>query len=209
MQKLLQESIRFYEQWQKATPLGEAYVRPLITELKLLKTAKKIRPFMPPVVEQWLGHTLEMTTHPSCQSLIEVLKELATELKWVPSPENYISPEFAKGFAYTQLVGHAHRKVESALYESNKVALGFSIQAPGYFYPPHYHKAVEFYTPLTGTAVWQLGANEPKPQPPGAHIFHDSDVPHAMETTEEPLLTIWAWIGDLKSPTVVPQREWL
>ena len=62
---------------------------------------------------------------------------------------------------------------------------------------------------LTGKSRWQLGHNRPKSQPLGTYIFHESDVPHAMETSAEPLLTVWAWMGDLEPPILFPAAEWL
>ncbi|MEM7334237.1 MAG: dimethylsulfonioproprionate lyase family protein [Chloroflexota bacterium] len=209
MQKLLQETIRFFEQWLEMTSVGVEHLRPSIDALKKLGEPVDRETFIPPLVKQWLEPCLQMPTASHCEPLMMVLREVAWQMKWIPSPANYISPDFAKGFAYAQLVGHPHRAVESAVYLSDEVAVGLSIQAPRLFYPPHHHPAIEFYMPLAGTAVWQLGTDKPQPQSPGAAIFHDTMVSHGMQTQDEPMLTIWAWTGELNSPPVVTKREWL
>ena len=135
MNDLLQETIRFYEGWLATATTEADYLRPLIHELKTLRKKEERTPFISPVVENWLEKSLQMPTAPQCEPLIQQLREKGRQLKWVPSPDNYINPEFAKGFAFTQLVGHSHREIESAYFLSNTVAMGFSIQAPGSLLP--------------------------------------------------------------------------
>lgn len=79
--------------------------------------------------------------------------------------------------------------------------VGFTLMAPDTFYPLHNHPAVELYFVLAGTAEW---ITPPSQQfaPTGALILHKSNQPHAMRTTHEPLLALYAWSGDITSPAV-------
>lgn len=206
---LLQALIHFFEFWVASKHIGADSVAQLLEGLMLLKHQREIRPFLPPTVQNWLPTALLAHPPQHCQDVLNALAQTYQQLKWIPSPPDYINPQFGQGFAYTQLVGPPIREIESAFYPSNKVAAGFSIQAPYHFYPPHQHQAVEFYTPLSGTAVWQNGHQSPTSQQPGAFIFHQSNIPHAMETLADPLLCLWAWVGELDRFPTVTSRSWL
>ena len=79
--------------------------------------------------------------------------------------------------------------------------VGFTLMAPDTFYPLHNHPAVELYLVLSGTAEW-IAPPSHRFAPPGALILHESNQPHAMRTTHEPLLALYAWSGDITSPAV-------
>jgi hypothetical protein len=97
---------------------------------------------------------------------------------------------------------------------SEKVALGFLIQGPNTYYPPHGHAARELYIVLggggwfrTGPGDHRGGGNQPGgnsdwiERRPGSCVFHDSHVCHAMWTGTEPLLALYTWTGDIVAPS--------
>jgi hypothetical protein len=97
--------------------------------------------------------------------------------------------EFLQGYGWTELIGLR------GPIPSTQVAVGFLLLGPGITYPPHAHEAVELYLPLSGTALWQQGAGAFAPVPPGTPIRHDTWVPHAMQTGDQPLLAAYVWRG--------------
>ena len=50
---------------------------------------------------------------------------------------------------------------------------------------------------MSGTALWQAGDQPLEIRPPGASFEHLDRIDHATQTTDEDLLALWAWRGDL------------
>ncbi|MDB9753834.1 dimethylsulfonioproprionate lyase family protein [Oceanospirillaceae bacterium] len=93
--------------------------------------------------------------------------------------------------AYIELVGPEGVKF------SDQFRFGIYWQQAHTFYPKHRHDALELYHIISGTALWQRGDQDFKPQTPGASFEHLDRIDHALKTKDEDLLAIWAWRGDL------------
>jgi hypothetical protein len=76
---------------------------------------------------------------------------------------------------------------------SDEVCLGVTLIAPHTLYPLHRHNAVETYFVLSGTATW-TAAGRSQTQPPGSFILHPSNIVHAMQTWDEPLLAVYTLV---------------
>jgi dimethylpropiothetin dethiomethylase len=74
---------------------------------------------------------------------------------------------------------------------------GLFLQMADFFYPGHRHEAEELYLVLSGTAEWILEASDPARRPPGSFVHHRPWQVHAMNTTDEPLLAMWGWSGNI------------
>ena len=85
-----------------------------------------------------------------------------------------------------------------APFGSGKVCLGITAIGPNTRYPEHRHPAVETYFVLSGRARW-TAAGVSQEHAPGAFILHPSNVVHAMETGEEPLIAAYTWTGDIET----------
>ena len=201
--------IQYFERWVETSGARAEALRLVVDEMKGLGDAVEIRPNSAPVTRNWLADALRQPSTAQGNALIAELVRTHRQLNWKPAPLEYVGEAFSSGFAFTQLFGQAHDVPNGVPFVSDKIAGGFSLQAPNLFYPPHYHKSAEFYGVLTGTARWQLGHSAPEAQPPGNYIFHDSNLPHAMKTDAEPLLCVWAWYGDLDAPIKFPSQKWL
>lgn len=128
--------------------------------------------------------------HPLARTLGTGLKNLDWTEGELPMPATF------KGqYAFVTLIGEGTAEPDERLY------FGLYLQAPSAHYPSHWHRAEELYYVLSGTASWQQGAGMPARRPPGTLIHHRPDEPHVMETHAEPLLAMWAWIGDLSPST--------
>lgn len=101
----------------------------------------------------------------------------------------------ADRIAFAEIIGP-----KAPLTEPNS-RLGFTLMAPHTFYPMHAHPAVELYLVVSGHAAW-LSPGTEEVVPPGGFVLHRTALPHAMRTTDEPLLALYAWQGDLDSPSV-------
>lgn len=200
MNTLLPLLIDVYEHWLANCEAGQGHFRAVLDHMRDLGAAQPVSPNVLPVVPEYLGKAAELATEPELTDLISTLLRVGDQLDWITTPADYVGSEFADNFAFVQLAGPPILGARPIMYPSEKIAFGFSLQAPNIFYPRHKHKAIEFYGVLAGTALWQLGDEPWQAKPPGSFIFHDSDVIHAMQTQEQPLLTTFAWIGDLLAP---------
>jgi quercetin dioxygenase-like cupin family protein len=104
--------------------------------------------------------------------------------------------DLSAAIAFSQIVGPA------GLLRSERLRLGLNLIAPGTDYPAHAHPAVETYLVVSGTALWRLGDQPPRVEPPGSLIFHPGGTAHSMRTWGEPLLAVYSWSGDVLSPSV-------
>jgi quercetin dioxygenase-like cupin family protein len=130
-------------------------------------------------------------------AIIEALKPVVYCLPWQYTyPARADAPGLGQNIAFAEIIGPA------APLPSERVCLGLTLIAPGTRYPEHHHPATELYHVLAGSALWTADG-ETQRQPPGAFILHPSQIEHAMETREEPLLAVYAWTGpDVRTTSV-------
>jgi hypothetical protein len=120
------------------------------------------------------------------RSLCVSVERLRNELQWRQNP-NYADAEFLDGYAYCELIGprgHLHH---------SDVALGLLLLGPHITYPEHVHEAAEIYAVVAGQAEWLQGDRMWRGRAPGELIHHASMEPHAMRTSDQPLLAAYLW----------------
>ena len=101
--------------------------------------------------------------------------------------------DLAERIAFAELIG------PRAPLAAPDCRAGFTLMAPGTFYPLHAHPAIELYLVISGHAEWTTPEAE-RIVPPGEFVLHRSNQPHAMRTFAEPLLALYGWSGDLDTP---------
>ena len=122
------------------------------------------------------------------------LLDLAEGLPW--TDRNFAMPgSFAGRYAYVEIVG------PTGVLAHDGFRFGLYLQTLNSFYPSHSHAAEELYFVLSGIAQWQRGDRPFAAQDVGNAIHHRPWESHAMRTAAEPLLAIWAWVGDLRTET--------
>ncbi len=104
---------------------------------------------------------------------------------------------FSRNYALTTVIG------EGGLLPLDKVYTGFSLQARDTYYPPHAHHAEESYWIIGGNGDWKVGTKPWFAVKPGDSIYHESGARHAMQTNEQPMLTVWLWTSHLDSEVVI------
>ncbi|PKU23359.1 dimethylsulfonioproprionate lyase family protein [Telmatospirillum siberiense] len=126
----------------------------------------------------------------------EALGALAPLLPWrftyAPRPD---APGLGERMAWAEIIGPA------APVLNDHVGFGLTFIGAETHYLAHRHPAVELYNVVAGTARWNLeGADVARP--PGSFVLHPSQAVHAMRTSDEAMLAIYSWSGDIVSPTV-------
>lgn len=128
--------------------------------------------------------------------LAHTLGPLAAQLPWrYGYAARKDAPNLENEMGWAEIVG------PDAPFKSDEVCFGLTLIGAHCTYPPHRHPARELYLVLAGRAGWTVG-DQTYIQPPGAYILHEPDVVHAMRTSNEPLLAIYSWTGDVVSPSV-------
>jgi quercetin dioxygenase-like cupin family protein len=134
------------------------------------------------------------------EDILAPLRRVAAILPWRYSyTPRADAPGLEHRVAWAEFVGPV------APIASDEVCLGVTLIAPHTLYPLHRHNAVETYFVLSGTATW-TAAGRSQTQPPGSFILHPSNIVHAMQTWDEPLLAVYTWSGDVHSTSVYADR---
>lgn len=128
--------------------------------------------------------------------LAAALAPISDDLPWrygyAPRPDR---PRLEDLMGWAEIVG------PEAPFRSGEVCLGLTFIAAGTVYPAHRHPAIELYRVIAGRPVWTVAGETFRPRP-GDAILHASHVDHAMASGEEGLLAVYAWTGDVVSPSV-------
>jgi hypothetical protein len=134
-------------------------------------------------------------------TLLDALMTLIPRLRWTYEyPPDARWPLLPSRVAFAQIVGARGLRDDAA------VQLGLTLIAPETHYPLHKHPAIETYLVLAGAASWRTVGRSFALRDPGSLILHESDIGHAMETRDEPLLALYTWRGDLiTAPTYVDE----
>ena len=211
MDNLKQALIGYFEQWPAQTDVEAQQLSLAISAMKEISQSQPVTPQVLPAVERWLMPAVDPknNTEDYCRPLLNVLKTHYQELNWTVANKSYVGAQYTNNSGYTQLMGKPVRNREGVIFPHDSVAAGFLLIGPNVFYPPHHHKAHEFYGVLTGRAEWQKGSTPPRFESAGARIFHESMVVHATKTHDEPMLAVWIWTGELSRPIGQPADSWL
>jgi quercetin dioxygenase-like cupin family protein len=152
-----------------------------------------------PVCQYWQP-ILEAAEDGPTAELAGTLGELGPALTWVQSPD-YVryppSANFVENYGYAVIVGP--QTGPPALVTHDRLAAGLLMFGPQTCYPLHHHPAVEIYFIVSGQAKWWRGTGPWEFKLPGALIHHSSELPHGTWTTDEPLLAVYLWRGDLET----------
>jgi quercetin dioxygenase-like cupin family protein len=145
------------------------------------------------------GRSGEVGSHSN--DIANALLAVPDQLNWCMSPrdptEGPDAVALSRNFVATTVIGG------SGILHSDKVAAGFSLQAPDIYYPPHAHFAEESYWIIGGEGDWRVGSEPWFAVKPGDTIYHAPEARHTMQTNGYPMLTIWLWTSDLDSEVVI------
>ena len=168
--------------------------------------AAAVQPAHTPVVASHFESAVRAATTPRERMLAGALASASPHLRWIaPYQAGEGADDLVAGYASTMLSipGPVPRLDHQAPFANANVLVGFTLQAPGIVYPLHRHKASEVYHVISGTAEWQRDGEPWRRRLPGEWLYHASDQGHAMRTSDEPLLTLVAWIDHLDCPPPV------
>ncbi|MEQ9349225.1 MAG: dimethylsulfonioproprionate lyase family protein, partial [Alphaproteobacteria bacterium] len=124
------------------------HVMQAVTVLKSLKPDAAMQAPRPIPVTAHLAAATKAAEGQRAWRLAPNVRGLRRALQWVQNANYSGKPGFLRSYGYSLVAG------PGGLMESDALALGFLLLAPGFHYPAHVHPAVELYVPLTGPAQW-------------------------------------------------------
>ncbi len=160
-------------------------------------------PLSDPIVDAYLEAACARSgqTGSSSNRLAEALLAVTDQLAWRASAtDRDDEPDmavFSRHYTVTRIVG------DGALLPSDKVIAGFSLQGRDTYYPPHAHHAEESYWIIGGDGDWRVDTEPWFAVEPGDSIYHKPWARHAMQTNEQPLLSVWLWTSHLESEVLI------
>jgi hypothetical protein len=133
-----------------------------------------------------------------CPFLAARIAAVEDHLRWLQTPsytDELLGAGFVDNYGWCELVG------PNGFFPGDDFLLGFLLMGPHLDYRDHYHPAPELYWPLTGDTEWRQGNGDYHKPAAGTVIWHSPMERHATRTGERPLLALWMWTRDTKTPT--------
>jgi Dimethlysulfonioproprionate lyase len=123
-------------------------------------------------------------------ALLNLLRDISGILSWAQTYSiNDFGPAFLDRYGWVELFGTRGH------FASDVMAGGFLLLGPQIHYPDHHHIAEEIYIPLTSGSLWSKDGGPFEARAAGEIIHHPSNIRHAMQTNEDPLVALYLWRG--------------
>ncbi len=130
----------------------------------------------------------------SSSNAIELARMLADtneHLNWREAPRDVIPSSMHGHHTYVEIIG------PDVGFNSDEMRFGAFLMAPGISYPLHAHASEEVYIVVSGSGQWRSHNFPYESKQPGSIVHIPPWVPHAIRSGEEPLLMLWAHLGDI------------
>lgn len=138
-----------------------------------------------------LIQTAPGTPSPASEPLLNALQALAPHLEWRHTyTVDEVGQHFLDHFGWFELAGPTGHFIT----HEARITVGYF--GAGLHYGRHQHAAEELYTVVSGHATFHLDHAQDARLGPGDTRFHASNHPHALTTTDSPLLILVFWRGE-------------
>lgn len=137
------------------------------------------------------------------QHLTSLIQKTAPQMCWrniyepPPNTPDKQAYEFSKRLGCYSLIGN------DAPFASNSFRLFVIYMPANLHYPWHTHPAEEIYLVLSGEAIFKRDGYDDEYLSEGQTMFHQSQLAHAIETKEKPMLSLVAWRNHLDTPPIL------
>ena len=144
-----------------------------------------------PALRYWDG-AIGLAAEAAPADVTAALRDAAPAFHWRQNP-NYLTTldrDYLSGYAFTEFIG------EVAPMAQDGLRVGLLLIGPDRHYPEHSHPAEELYLPLTPASWWRAGEDW-RDVPAGQVIHHVPWRVHATKTGKAPLISLYAWLGEV------------
>lgn len=147
------------------------------------------RPAVPVPAARML-HRWRSGHSPATEALQRAVCDIALLAHWQQTyTEDEVGADFLARYGWFELVGPGGH------FRSDRIRAFIAYWAEGLRYPWHLHEAEEIYYVIAGRALFEAEGEAPAMLGPGDTRFHASNQPHAMTTTDSPVLALVLWRG--------------
>lgn len=123
-------------------------------------------------------------------SLHQAVRDIADHAEWqLAYTEDEVGADFLNRFGYVELVG------PTGHFQSQDVRAYLCYWGENLHYPWHLHEAEELYYIVSGRALFEAEGEPAAILGPGDIRVHRPNQPHAMTTTDSPILALLLWRG--------------
>lgn len=129
--------------------------------------------------------------HGEGESPLGCMKDCARLLHWRRPGFGHLPAAISDAILVTEIVG------PDGMVPHDTFRFGALYQTAGHDYPDHNHDADEVYHILQGSALWSTGGAPASRRGSGAFIHHAPSVMHSIRTSDEPMLALWVWRGEI------------
>lgn len=181
---LFEAALEATRRWHAALPEAAAFC-PWPQDLEFVERPAHLLP------AAGLVQTAAGVTSLASAPLVETLQRLAPYLEWRHTyTVEQVGAHFLENFAWFELAGpHGH-------FQSHTTRITVGYWNAGLEYGRHQHRAEELYTVIAGRAIFMADGEPDLEIGPDGSRLHASDQPHALRTTDSPVLTLVFWRGD-------------
>jgi len=131
-------------------------------------------------------------------ALHSAMKDASPHMSWRATYEGTdIGDDFMERFGCFCIVGNNAPFASAALWAF------MTYMPPGLDYPRHHHPAEELYLIVSGRADFMRDGAAPETLEAGSCVYHASNQPHAMRTTDQPALCLVFWRNHFGTPPVL------
>lgn len=125
------------------------------------------------------------------KSISEKIEGLKDYWQWGQTyTQDQMGLDFINAYGWAEIAGL------KGPIKTDQFSLGILILDAHTHYPEHHHKATEWYLPLTDGAEWFDEDRGWRQEPNSSLIFHRSNILHAMQTHDSPLVALYLWSGE-------------
>lgn len=146
----------------------------------------------------------------SLQPLRHALAEAREDLVWREDDMTYYPPGSDLGAGYKNCNLHSLLIGPGACgFHHDDFLLGLFMLGPRTLYRDHQHEAPETYITLSAQSGWRLAERRWQDYPAGSIIFNPRYQVHATRVYQEPFLSVFSWLENIKGQcAVVPRDDW-
>lgn len=138
------------------------------------------------ILKAWADGHIDVTL-----SLRDALRGLTDFADWEQTyTEDEVGAEFLSRYGYFELVG------PTGHFRSDDIRAYIAYWGEHLYYPWHQHEAEELYYIISGQALFEADGLPPQVLRPGDTRLHLSNQPHAMTTSDSPVLALVLWRGE-------------
>ena len=113
-----------------------------------------------------------------------------------------VGNQYLTGNMHTELIGP-----KNGSFKSNELRLGLFLLEPNIFYKDHKHEAPELYLNLTNGTQWRFEEISWQEKKSGSIVYNEPFRVHAIQTKQNPFLSVWCWSTNPTTKCVVVPRN--